>query len=120
RACGLKPLAGHDVGDVELVTPLAGVWIETPAGCCAAAAAGWSRPSRACGLKQFSSGSIVDARRSRPSRACGLKLLDERDALVADVVTPLAGVWIETLVEADASLGRMVTPLAGVWIETSM
>ncbi len=78
------------------VTPLAGVWIETP-GVDHHDSARESHPSRVCGLKR--PGGLAPSGRpgSHPSRVCGLKPREVPVYHVDHTVTPLAGVWIETL-----------------------
>ena len=73
RARGLKPNSGLYSGDVPMVAPLAGAWIETSMTRHAEQAARPSRPSRARGLKQGREPVIHGAKESRPSRARGLK-----------------------------------------------
>ena len=75
--------AGEDVGAGGSVTPLAGVWIEM--------ATAWqyistlisSHPSRVCGLKCGNRWKHDSHRLSHPSRVCGLKW---RDNLIEDIV----------------------------------
>ena len=72
RECGLKPLLLRLAVSSIVVTPHAGVWIETPLHE-AMYGFSWSLPMRECGLKlkgfNFSSSMLM----SLPMRECGLK-----------------------------------------------
>jgi len=78
------------------VAPLVGVWIET------------SGVHYLPALRQ----------RSRPSWACGLKQFQIVAAHLHTAVAPLVGVWIETYYNYRPGRGQSVAPLVGVWIET--
>ena len=79
-----------------IVTPHAGVWIET-----------------------VSAFFVLLLALSLPTRECGLKHAPQVP-LSNDSVTPHAGVWIETPCGYLRHKKRDVTPHAGVWIETSV
>ena len=96
RECGLKPPVAVSIALNAPVTPLAGVWIETP-----------SIRKRPPGRP-----------RSLPLRECGLKPTPWPHRHPGNLVTPLAGVWIETDHALPSHILQIVTPLAGVWIET--
>ena len=81
---------------LPIVTPLAGVWIETCAICCDMAVPTTSLPLRECGLKRCLLRHHHLHTPSLPLRECGLKPTTPLTAPVAALVTPLAGVWIET------------------------
>ena len=78
----------------QVVTPLAGVWIEM------------NQKYR----RFYRNGSL-------PLRECGLKSTKKSDTCCQIPVTPLAGVWIEICRDNKCRFLCCVTPLAGVWIE---
>ena len=125
----------------DIVTPLAGVWIEI--------LDELQRMRRALAVTPLagvwieilrSSFSLIGTEMSLPLRECGLKLIMYSCTMQKQKVTPLAGVWIEIVpFVANKQRKRMslplrecglkfyekklityprtVTPLAGVWIE---
>ena len=95
RACGLKRRMPNGLSCGAIVTPLAGVWIET--------------------TNQAHSPS---ARRVTPLAGVWIETLRGDNQCRCPRVTPLAGVWIETAISTHAGTQLSVTPLAGVWIET--
>ena len=117
RECGLKRPTDRDSAYEFLVTPLAGVWIET-LHLISYRILKESLPLRECGLKLAVLQQISMGMRSLPLRECGLKPLFSSAYITAIKVTPLAGVWIETTCNFTRSRFHQVTPLAGVWIET--
>ena len=80
--------------DLDVVTPLAGVWIE---------------------ITEHEA--QLSALQSLPLRECGLKSSSIPGSHYRYPVTPLAGVWIEITYPIYFAAIRTVTPLAGVWIE---
>ena len=96
QACGLKPSFRMFALNYLIVTPHAGVWIETRLN----KARWWSLTA------------------SRLMQACGLKPWPHKIVSRKSFVTPHAGVWIETLHLVQISYYQLVTPHAGVWIET--
>ena len=98
RACGLKPLPDSTGYRRPLVTPFAGVWIETP-------------------------GMVIDRVDYivTPFAGVWIETPARYDRPVEFQVTPFAGVWIETLHLVDSDISVPASrPLAGVWIETQM
>ena len=83
-------------GNLNVVTPCVGVWIETQHVC------------RCCFREE-----------SHPAWVCGLKLLCQTFQTSA-CVTPCVGVWIETRGLRELTAASVVTPCVGVWIETSI
>ena len=86
RVCGLKHLLPQSLRHYLLVTPLAGVWIET--------------------FNRFRQPTFY---KSHPSRVCGLKLVCPELCRRTDV-TPLAGVWIETSTTQTGGTWQSHTP----------
>jgi len=86
-----------EITAVAIVTPRAGVWIET----------------------SYLAGTAIYANKSRPVRACGLKQIQTVFPILLCRVTPRAGVWIETDIRNHFEAAGIVTPRAGVWIETA-
>ena len=139
RECGLK--SRHDIPGTgcQLVTPLAGVWIENTLN--------WEdtspfavTPLAGVWIEKVMLPCLCGAgQTSLPLRECGLKKLGHPEHPRTCYVTPLAGVWIENprlflysasitslplrecgLKNRHPAAGRemvYVTPLAGVWIE---
>ena len=124
-----------------VVTPRAGVWIETPTSCesrrdlaaVTPRAGVWIETTKSCRLSMFSgvtprAGGWIETRpravaaaadfRSLPVRECGLKPHVRALPHVRAPVTPRAGVGIETLRRCRSATSATVTPRAGVWIET--
>ena len=79
---------------LNVVTPLAGVWIEIVSGY------GCERSD------------IVT-----PLAGVWIEITSMEISLTAALVTPLAGVWIEIVLHMHVPERAYVTPLAGVWIE---
>ena len=95
RECGLKHTQGKDCRHDEIVTPRAGVWIET----CMSSSFPLmvkSLPVRECGLKPHLLHGLCVVYQSLPVRECGLKLRCVSGPFCCRFVTPRAGVWIET------------------------
>ena len=98
RECGLKHTQGKDCRHDEIVTPRAGVWIET----CMSSSFPLmvkSLPVRECGLKLVIVVDLGNLLLSLPVRECGLKRPRPAYHEPAKAVTPRAGVWIETTYE---------------------
>ena len=117
RECGLKQYV-HQLSRYSLlVTPHAGVWIETncsriflncgsslPMRECGLKLVMLrilslkllSLPMRECGLKPDCCLNSAERPKSLPMRECGLKQLKPSVRLLTWLVTPHAGVWIET------------------------
>ena len=102
-----------------LVTPYAGVWIETARPDCMRVLASMSRLMQACGLKPRTPNNLATRWTSRLMQACGLKRHRYGLGGGREHVTPYAGVWIETTLSGPSCPARRVTPYAGVWIETA-
>ena len=95
RGRGSKPCGRFSCSWFQLVAPLAGAWIETPASC-RHDASKMGRPPRG-GVDRNGSAT------KWPARTC---------------VAPLAGAWIETPPTLPPCNPATVAPLAGAWIET--
>ena len=110
----VTPLAGVWIETVIIncedthfgVTPLAGVWIET-AGQDTADAVNFVTPLAGVWIETRSPWRLRGRNTSLPLRECGLKLLFAAGFLLAVVVTPLAGVWIETQMFANLYLNEL-------------
>ena len=96
RECGLKFLSNAHLYLFQIVTPLAGVWIEISV--------------RSCCPRSF----LVT-----PLAGVWIEICRDNKCRFLCCVTPLAGVWIEITDTSAGSWQNIVTPLAGVWIEIS-
>ncbi len=102
RECGLKHIIISEKEGNVLVTPHAGVWIETSTRCFFHFKS-WSLPMRECGLKPDHPQSDFFNSKSLPMRECGLKPAVTVTDSATTPVTPHAGVWIETFSTAAAT-----------------
>ena len=100
-----------------MVTPHAGVWIETDCkqmnGCRCRVT-----PHAGVWIETWNASIEFEGVTSLPMRECGLKLKPGSFHRQKLVVTPHAGVWIETIWLLLHLFCCLVTPHAGVWIET--
>ncbi len=103
---------------VCLVTPRAGVWIETNASAASVALDAASLPVRECGLKHYSIVPFWYGTTVTPRAGVWIETCTGNRCRLSCHVTPRAGVWIETPNPAAFVYSSLVTPRAGVWIET--
>ena len=73
RECGLKHHSLRNHLGSNIVTPRAGVWIETSSFTCKMTAKSPSLPVRECGLKHYECDMHEHRTLSLPVRECGLK-----------------------------------------------
>ena len=99
------------------VTPFAGVWIEIAFRAASASAAFLSLPSRECGLKSNSCGTVAFGLIVTPFAGVWIEMITFFATLSFAYVTPFAGVWIEIFCRLFLQVFLSVTPFAGVWIE---